>query len=205
MKRLNADELRAAQVAQDWRSLWEQALPLVKFAVNRFAMRGVDRALCSDDMIQDGNIAAGKAVRSWNPDKGEFSTWILARVEGAIRNHLQRTLSGMVGGRDSEGRTGFFEDERFADVEELVSSLEQEDEATRLGDALAQLTAGDQKILALRYGVGGEKTLQVQEIAIHLGWSQSSVKRVLAECVKKLTRLLRKPGNIYGSRRNTDD
>lgn len=112
MKRLTHGELADAQGRSQWAVLWEQALPLVKFAVKRLIKSGALAAeYATDDLLQEGNLAAGKVIRTWDPFEGAFSTWVIRRVSGALANHIARESSGLVGGRDAHGTAGSINDD----------------------------------------------------------------------------------------------
>jgi RNA polymerase sigma factor (sigma-70 family) len=81
--------------------LWEDATRLVLAVEGRIRKRyGHEDA--DMDMIQEGNLAAGKAVDSWNPDKGAFSTWIVSNVRGAMLDYLNESNKGGVGSKSSD-------------------------------------------------------------------------------------------------------
>lgn len=96
MKRLSHVELAAAQERADWPLLWRQALPLVKLAVAR--MRNTVRSEdVDDDLLQQGMLIAGEAMRSWRPIECAFSTHITTRVRSDLLNYATERGGGGVG------------------------------------------------------------------------------------------------------------
>jgi RNA polymerase sigma factor (sigma-70 family) len=81
--------------------LWEDALRLVLTVEGRIRKRyGLEAQ--DMDMVQEGNLAAGRAVDSWNPAKGAFSTWVIAHVRGAMLDYLNESSKGGVGSKSSD-------------------------------------------------------------------------------------------------------
>jgi len=101
--KLTQDELVALSDAKDWKRMWEEAIPLVKFAVKRITRaRNVAGHHVTDDMIQEAMEAAGAAVRTWSPLYGSFSSWIVTAAKQAVRDHIRSEASGMVGGQRAQ-------------------------------------------------------------------------------------------------------
>lgn len=92
--RLASNELALARDAEDWTTLWKAAMPWVKFVISSMARQGVD-----EDLLQEGNLAAGAAVRSWDPDKGAFSTHICSYVRFEMLKHLNEQKAHGTGTR----------------------------------------------------------------------------------------------------------
>jgi RNA polymerase sigma factor (sigma-70 family) len=80
--------------------LWRDALRLVLLIEGRLRKAyGIDEP--DPDMIQDGNIAAGRAVDTWDPERGKFSTWVTATVRGAMLDYLNEMNKGGIGSKSS--------------------------------------------------------------------------------------------------------
>lgn len=191
MRQLRADELRAAKADENYRLLWAQALPLVKYALRKLQAKGIR---FTDDLLQDCNLAAGQAVRRWNPDKGEFATWIIARVRGAAWNHQRREYSGMVGGRDAPGRTVLYEEELSGgEDDDLLKELHTEDAQEAVVDGLANMAPNNADLLRYRFGLFGRKSSSVAELAELYGVGQRTMERRLGFAFAELA------GNIENS------
>lgn len=102
------------------RQLWGRALGLVLRAElkirKRFELEEID-----PDMVQEGNLAAGKAVETWDPDRGAFSTWISVNARGAMLDYLNERNKGGVGSKSSAAM--------MVDMEEGVASSPELDGA----------------------------------------------------------------------------
>jgi hypothetical protein len=90
MTRLTDIELRNALDRQDWNALWLAADPWVKFAM-------AELNCGSDDALQVGRKAAGKAVRTWRPEQYAFSTHIRTYARSALIDWLRASKTGGVG------------------------------------------------------------------------------------------------------------
>jgi DNA-directed RNA polymerase specialized sigma24 family protein len=92
MTRLTDAELRIALDRQDWNTLWLAAELWVKFVMASLQ--------CGDeDALQEGRLAAGLAIRSWNPARGAFSTHVASQVRGALLNWCNSHATAGVGSR----------------------------------------------------------------------------------------------------------
>jgi RNA polymerase sigma factor (sigma-70 family) len=95
--------LHARMRAGDGRArllLWEDALRLVLLIEGRLRKQyGIEQP--DLDMIQEGNIAAGKAVETWDPSAGAFSTWIVAAVRGRMLDYLNEAAKGGIGSKSA--------------------------------------------------------------------------------------------------------
>lgn len=192
MKLMNAEELRAAHAAQDWRVLWEQTIYIVKHSVRRLLQAGQlapERA--SDDLLQEGYMAAGRAVKTWNPDLGMFSTWISHAVRGAMLDHLRREASGMIGGRDAGHLTISFEDALTQDMdgEEPTEEMERLRLAAQVRVALASLEERERELLKRWYGIDCEPE-PMEMICAQMGVSRMHAWRLIKNSYKRMLRLM---------------
>lgn len=90
--RLTDAQLETARALEDYETLWLAADPIVKFAM-------AERNCGDEDALQEGRLAAGLAIRSWDPAKGAFSTHIANAALGAITNWLNQEATGGIGSR----------------------------------------------------------------------------------------------------------
>jgi DNA-directed RNA polymerase specialized sigma subunit len=203
-----ADELAAAHDAQDWNALWLAAIPLVKFTIKRMIQRGeIDPSRWADgDLKQEGLLAAGRAVRSWNTLEGTFNTWITAKVRAILLEFRDKTVrNGFGGGGDPPFLVSAQEelwidnepdDEPDAVKQDMFTYPEDEvflapETAVDREIALRFLhlcDSTDQLILRLLFGVDCEPKT-VSQIADLTGVSRSSAHRAI-DRLRRLT----KPG-----------
>lgn len=98
MKKLTHAELAAAQERGDWDLLWAQAMPLVKMVVGRMGRNGSVRSEdADDDLLQQGMLIAGDAMRAWRPLECAFSTHITNRVRSDLLNYATTRANGGIG------------------------------------------------------------------------------------------------------------
>lgn len=69
-------------------ALWLEAVRIVLFAAGKNRM-GAETDM---DVLQEGMLAAGVAVDSWEPEKGAFSTWVVAKTRGAMSDYYRTEL-----------------------------------------------------------------------------------------------------------------
>lgn len=95
MTRLTEDDLKIARAIEDWNTLWLAAEPLIKFAMSELR--------CGDeDALQEARLAAGAAVRSWDPLKGSFSTHVISCARGTILKWLNSDNRGIGSRRQAD-------------------------------------------------------------------------------------------------------
>ncbi len=208
---LTKEQLVAARAAQDWTTLWEAAIPLAKLTVRRLMEYGdLDPAHSTSDLMQDALLAAGEAVRLWEPEKGAFSTWIPAYAKRRILNSIQAAATGMVGGRQNglftvsmhgEPRVEnpFRQDENRDSGIEACLVYEENPEGLRdpsveaevldfvqlVRQMLESLEPEEAEMLKCLFGIGG-LTETRESYAKHEGIPLRSLERKLAETLKKL-------------------
>lgn len=192
MKLMNAEELRAAHAAQDWRRLWEQTIYIVKHAVTRLLQAGQlapERA--SDDLLQEGYMAAGRAVKTWNPDLGMLSTWISHAVRGAMLNHLKAESTGIIGGRDAGHITVSLPEETLHDMEDEEPSDEVERlrDAVKVRIALEALEPREKLILERWFGIDCDPE-PMEAICMVVGLSRVQVWRIIKNTLRRMKHMV---------------
>lgn len=98
--RLTHTELAEAHGRADWRVLWEHAIPLVKMTVGRMARSKEMRRDVTDDLMQEGMLIAGEAMRTWDPVECAYSTHITRKVGWGTLETLTKRHNGGIGGKD---------------------------------------------------------------------------------------------------------
>jgi RNA polymerase sigma factor (sigma-70 family) len=186
--RADPARLRLAQEQSDWNFLWEQAIPLVKFAASIMVKGGMDRENLTDDLFADANLAAGAATRKWDPNLGAFSNFIIRRATGAMHDHLRR-LNSIVGGRDVRTSSSEYQDitpDDSATAEEAMVSASDVAEARALIASIPDPRA--RRIVCLRFGIDTTTghVYSLTEIGKELKLSRAYVHRVLSNTLKNL-------------------
>lgn len=98
------DELAAYRAIGDWEKLWEATVPLVKLQYGRMVRSGVvpEPAFKGDDeWLHAGILLAGEAMRTWEPEKGAYSTYIIATLTWGYRRVLEKSWRGGLTARHS--------------------------------------------------------------------------------------------------------
>jgi RNA polymerase primary sigma factor len=84
--------------SQALNALWQEGLRLVLAEAGKLGRRGVR---FSDDMIQEGNLAVGRALQTWDPAKGRLSTWLVPKIRGAMMDYSLKERTRGTGGKDA--------------------------------------------------------------------------------------------------------
>ena len=87
------EQLATYRAIGDWESLWEATVPLVKLQYGRMVRAGAvpEPAFKGDDeWLQEMMLLAGEAMRKWDPEKGAYSTYILATVSRNVGVSMDR-------------------------------------------------------------------------------------------------------------------
>ena len=83
------------------RILWEDALRMVPVIEARLRKAyGIEHP--DPDMIQEGNLACCRAVETWDPEQGAFTTWVGHVVRGAMLDYLNEVNKGGVGSKSAD-------------------------------------------------------------------------------------------------------
>jgi RNA polymerase sigma factor (sigma-70 family) len=81
--------------------LWVEAcrmVPMIEARVRK--ARGIEHA--DPDLIQEGNLACGRAVETWDPEKGAFTTWVGHIVTYALLEYLGEADKGGIGSKAAD-------------------------------------------------------------------------------------------------------
>lgn len=170
--------------------LIERNLRLVVFIARKFENTSVGL----EDLISIGTIGLIKAVNTFNPEKKiKLATYASRCIENEVLMYLRHTsrLKCEVS-LDEPLRTDWDGNELLlSDVlgteSDLVSrGLEEDTEKQMLGSALSRLSPREQRIMRMRFGLGGEKEMTQKEVADELGISQSYISRLEKRILSRL-------------------
>ena len=187
--------------------LWDQVAGLVKWKANHIMsaleLRGSPCGVELDDLIQSGYLALVKAVETYTPDDGAFSTWLIY--------HLKTVFAEATGYRTQRGRneplnTAFSLDKPLSDESDsslfgefipdqkataTLEAVEEREYQMQLHDALEiALDAVPEnygEVLRLRY----YKDMTLEECGTVLGVEHERVRQM----ENKGLRFLRSPKN----------
>ena len=170
--------------------LIERNLRLVAHIAKKYSGRGRD----SDDLISIGSIGLVKAIGTFNTEKGGSVAAYAARcIENEILMSIraEKKTKGEVPlnepiGTDRDGNEITLADVLSSD-EDVARRAEQNQQNNRLREAVRlTLTPREQKVIIMRYGLGGERCYAQWEVGQELGISRSYVSRIEKKALRKL-------------------
>ncbi|MBR6120599.1 MAG: RNA polymerase sporulation sigma factor SigK [Oscillospiraceae bacterium] len=170
--------------------LIERNLRLVAHILKKYYAQASDQ----EDLLSIGTIGLIKGIESFDLSKGaRLATYAARCVENEILMYFrsQRKSAGELSLSDciETGKDGssLSVQDVVASEEDLFEDLSRKEEARRLHRAIADcLTEREQRVVRLRYGLGGQKPLRQQEVARELGISRSYVSRIEKKALEKL-------------------
>jgi RNA polymerase sigma factor (sigma-70 family) len=164
--------LEQLQASGDYKTLWSRALPLTKYAISTLIRSGkIAKEQADDDFFQECCLAAGEAVRRWDPTRASFSRWVFLKVQGAALNTM-RGIRLSVAPLD-ESRTP-------SDRLDIVGLLETKQDLTKVKNALKLVSPESREMLERRYGIGRAEE-SVMQIARSKGVVRMTVHRMLVQ------------------------
>jgi DNA-directed RNA polymerase specialized sigma24 family protein len=177
VRKLSNEELQAALIAGDFNLLWEAAAAPAKAAVTGMLMRGEVEGE-KDELVGEAYLAAGKAVRKWEPAKGSFATWIGAYVKTVVKFHwLKQYKHAAQLDRDANP-------EELADPN-VVLSVDTVD-AERVRGLLTELSPLERKLICRHFGIGQDEETTIRTLAAAYGMPSSTLHDKMREILNKL-------------------
>ena len=158
----------------------------MKKTVGRFVASGVlPRHMATEDLLQDLLLGVPKSIDSYDPAKGAYSTWVVARARGEILHHLR------AGRRE---RTVPFDCDQLTDdrLVGIVDRLEQKQIKASVREAVNKLPLHHRLMLTRAFGIGTNQMLW-KEIAAQDGKTVNVVQKDIMRALKKLQGLLASP------------
>lgn len=177
--------------------LIERNLRLVVYIARKFENTGIN----IEDLISIGTIGLIKSINTFKPEKKiKLATYASRCIENEILMYLRRnnkTRSEVSIDEplnvDWEGNELLLSDILGTDADIIYKDIEDEVDKSLLKKALTKLTAREQKIINLRFGInsnGHEKTQK--EVADMLGISQSYISRLEKKIISRLKKEMNK-------------
>ena len=149
-----------------------------------------------EDLISIGTIGLIKAVGTYNPGKKiKLATYASRCIENEILMYLRKNSRTRVEvsideplNVDWDGNELLLSDILGTDEDVIYRDMEDEAERSVLKMAVASLSAREQMIIRLRFGLGREdgQELTQKEVADLLGISQSYISRLEKKIIKRL-------------------
>ena len=170
--------------------LIEHILRLVVYIARKFENTGVG----VEDLISIGTIGLIKAVGTFDAGKKiKLATYASRCIENEILMYLRRhSRTRMEVSLDEplnvdwDGNELLLSDVMGTDPDLVGRELERETDRALLREAISRLTAREQKIMQMRFGLDGCKERTQREVADELGISQSYISRLEKRIIKRL-------------------
>ena len=172
------------------RTLIERNLRLVVFIARKFENTGV----MLEDLISIGTIGLIKAVNTFDPQKKiKLATYASRCIENEVLMFLRRFSRTRVEvsldeplKTDWDGNELLLSDVLGTDGDIVCRGMEESAERQMLFAALSHLSHREQKIMNLRFGLGGQPEMTQKEVADVLGISQSYISRLEKRILHRL-------------------
>ena len=170
--------------------LIERNLRLVVFIAKKFE----NTAVGMEDLISIGTIGLIKAVNTFNPDKKiKLATYASRCIENEVLMYLRRTsrLKYEVSldeplKTDWDGNELLLSDVLGTEGDLVSKGVEEDAEKQVLSSALSHLAPREQRIMNMRFGLGGRREMTQKEVADELGISQSYISRLEKRILNRL-------------------
>ena len=153
-----------------------------------------------EDLISIGSIGLIKAVKTYCPDKNiKLATYASRCVENEILMFLRKTSNR--GGEisideplnvDWDGNELLLSDILATGEDDVSEGLETADEIRILMECISRLSAREQKIICMRFGLCGSREYTQKEVADDLGISQSYISRIEKKIITQLKKAFEK-------------
>ena len=179
--------------------LIERNLLLVVFIAKKFENTSVG----IEDLISIGTIGLIKAVNTFDPGKKiKLATYASRCIENEVLMFLRHTsrLKYEVSldeplKTDWDGNELLLSDVLGTESDLVSRGMEEDAEKQLLGHALSRLSQREQRIMKMRFGLGGSREMTQKEVADQLGISQSYISRLEKRILSRLqSEILRSSG-----------
>lgn len=170
--------------------LIEHNLRLVVYISRRFESSGVNL----EDLISIGTIGLIKAISTYRLDKKiKLATYASRCIENEILMHLRKianqrseiSLDEPIN-MDYDGNELLLSDILGTEEDMILRPLEDDVDLYVLRQALNHLPLREKEIVAMRFGLDGQKELTQKEVADKLGISQSYISRLEKRIMQRL-------------------
>ncbi len=181
--------------------LIEKNLRLVAHICKKYEQCAIDK----DDLISIGTIGLIKAIDSFSPDRNvRLATYAARCIENEIlmairagKNLGQEMSLYEPLGQDKEGNEVSLLDILESDGVNISDKVDLKENIRFLYDVLERvLSERERQVIAMRYGLDGEKEQPQRVIAARLGISRSYVSRIQKTAVAKLTKAFAEKGYL---------
>lgn len=182
--------LNAPHCEEARKKLIEHNLRLVVYIAKKFENTGI----YIEDLISIGTLGLIKAVNTFCADKNiKLATYASRCIENEILMYIRKNAahSGDLSfdeplNSDAEGNQLLLSDILGTDEDSILDEIQKEEEKRMIHRAINLLSAREQEIIKLRFGLFGAKEMTQKEVADHLGISQSYISRLEKKIINDL-------------------
>lgn len=186
LEKLDEGDLQVRQ------TLIERNLRLVVYIARRFENTGIN----IEDLISIGTIGLIKAINTFKPEKNiKLATYSSRCIENEILMYLRKNASQRSEvsfeeplNTDWDGKELLLSDVLGTESDVVMRPIEEDVDRKLLNDAVARLSAREQEIIRMRFGLHGYKELTQKEVADRMGISQSYISRLEKRIIARLRR-----------------
>lgn len=172
--------------------LIERNLRLVVYIAKRFENTGIN----IEDLISIGTIGLIKGISTFCADKNiKLATYSSRCIENEILMYIRKLSARKTEvsldepiNTDWDGNELLLADVLGTEADTVLRPLEETVDHELLRQALSRLPERDKQIIALRYGLTGNRELTQKEVADRLGISQSYISRIEKRIMERLRR-----------------
>ncbi len=170
--------------------LIERNLRLVVYIARKFENTGI----YVEDLISIGTIGLIKAINTFRPEKNiKLATYASRCIENEILMYLRKNQARYQEvsideplNVDWDGNELLLSDILGTDSDVICKNIEHEAELEIIDAAIKNLSPREEKIMCLRFGLGGEQEKTQKEVAELLGISQSYISRLEKRIITRL-------------------
>jgi len=178
------------------RKLIEHNLRLVVYIAKRFENTNIN----IEDLISIGTIGLIKAVNTFAPEKNiKLATYASRCIENEILMFLRKASNQRSElsfdeplNTDWDGNELLLSDILGTDEDMVMKPLEEDADKAILMQALGRLPQREQRIISMRFGIGGGNERTQKEVADIMGISQSYISRLEKRIILRLRRDINK-------------
>ena len=139
--------------------------------IYRYAYSRVENARVAEDITSQTFMAAYESLGRYR-ERGYFSAWLFRIAQSEINNHFRR----------SRREVGLDATKRFAEADDALGSVIQDEELGRLRFLIKKLDDDDRELIRLRYVA----ELSFAEMADLLGKREDAVKKSVYRLLERL-------------------
>ena len=185
-------ELLAVGSEDAKKALIEHNLRLVVYISKRFENTGIN----IEDLISIGTIGLIKAINTYDCKKNiKLATYASRCIENEILMYLRKISNRKAEvsldeplSTDWDGNELLLSDILGTDSDMVMRPLEDDADKALLHTAISKLSEREQKIVTLRFGLGGRNELTQKQVADIMGISQSYISRIEKRIITRLRR-----------------